>query len=104
MSQRTTTRARRKPERRIRLVRPIPDGVGALLISVGGIPQTYLVSPIASDFGAAYLLTKQDQVPVEPASLSCGTPPAITSASKGSGSLANAWALPSTGTANTSLA
>jgi hypothetical protein len=66
MSTTPKRRTRRKPERKIRLVRPVTDGVGALLITIDGEPHTYLLSPVPSDFGAAFLLTKQEQVPVDP--------------------------------------
>jgi hypothetical protein len=46
-------RKRVKPERKIRLIRPITEGVGALLLTVGGESHTYLLSPVPSDFGAA---------------------------------------------------
>jgi hypothetical protein len=66
MSTTPKTRSRRKPERRIRLVRPVTAGAGALLITVDGEHHTYLVSPVPSDFGSAFLLTKQEHVPIDP--------------------------------------
>ena len=63
MTTATKSRKRVKPERMIRLVKPITDVPGALLITVGGVHHTYLVSPIPSDFGAAFLLVKQELVP-----------------------------------------
>jgi hypothetical protein len=64
----TSSRSRKhvKPERRIRLVRPVTDGMGALLITVDGEPHTYLLSPVPSDFGSAFLLVKQELAPIDP--------------------------------------
>ena len=61
----TTTKAhsRRKPERRIRLIRPIQDGMGAVQITIGGEPHNYLILPFPSDFGSAFRLIKQELVP-----------------------------------------
>jgi hypothetical protein len=64
----TTTKApsRRKPERRIRLLKPIQDGMGAVQIFIDGEPHNYLILPIPSDFGAAFRLIKQELLPVDP--------------------------------------
>jgi hypothetical protein len=43
MATTTKARSRRKPERRIRLIKPIQDGMGALQITVGGEPHNYLI-------------------------------------------------------------
>ena len=58
-------RSRRKPERRIRLVKPIQDGMGALQITIGGEPHNYLIYTLRSDFGSAFRLIKQELVPQE---------------------------------------
>jgi hypothetical protein len=63
MSTATKSRKRVKPERRIRLVRPIKDGMGALQITVGDEPHNYLILPLSSDFGSAFRLIKQELVP-----------------------------------------
>ena len=59
----TKSRKRVKPERRIRLVKPIQDGMGALQISIGGEPHNYLILPLPSAFGSAFRLIKQELVP-----------------------------------------
>jgi hypothetical protein len=66
MSTATKTRKRVKPERRIRIIKPIQDGIGAIQIVIGGEPHNYLVRALASDFGRAFNLIKQEVVPVEP--------------------------------------
>ena len=63
MTTTTKTRSRRKPERRIRLIKPIQDGMGALQITVGGEPHNYLIYILRSDFGSAFRLIKQELVP-----------------------------------------
>jgi hypothetical protein len=63
MSTTTKAQSRRKPERRIRLVKPIQDGMGAVQISIGGEPHNYLIFPLTSDFGSAFRLIKQELVP-----------------------------------------
>jgi hypothetical protein len=66
MSTATKSRKRVKPERRIRLLKPIQDGIGALQIAIDGEPHNYLILPLASDFGAAFRLIKQELLPVDP--------------------------------------
>ena len=63
MSTTTKARSRRKPERRIRLLKPIKDGIGAVQIFLDGEPHNYLILPLASDFGAAFRLIKQELLP-----------------------------------------
>jgi hypothetical protein len=63
MSTATKSRQRVKPERRIRLIKPIQDGMGALQITIGGESHNYLVFPLRSDFGSAFRLVKQELVP-----------------------------------------
>ena len=65
MTTTTKTRSRRKPERRIRLIKPVQDGMGAIQITIGGEPHNYLIYPLRSDFGAAFRLIKQELVPQE---------------------------------------
>ena len=65
MSTATKSRQRVKPERRIRLIKPIRDGMGALQITIGGEPHNYLIFTLQSDFGAAFRLIKQELVPQE---------------------------------------
>ena len=43
-------RSRRKPERRIRLIKPIQDGLGALQITIGGEPHNYRLLALAIAF------------------------------------------------------
>jgi hypothetical protein len=62
----TKTRTRKQPERKVRLVRPVADGMGALQIISRGETHNYLVFPLNSDFGVAFRLVKQELVPVEP--------------------------------------
>jgi hypothetical protein len=66
MSTTTKARSRRKPERRIRLLKPIKDGIGALQIVIDAEPHNYLILPLSSDFGAAFRLIKQELLPVDP--------------------------------------
>ena len=66
MATATTKRNRKQPERRIRLLKPIQDGIGALQIAIDGEPHNYLLLPLASDFGAAFRLIKQELLPVDP--------------------------------------
>jgi hypothetical protein len=67
MSTATKSRKRVKPERRIRLLKPIQDGfIGALQILIDGEPHNYLILPIPSDFGTAFRLIKQELLPVDP--------------------------------------
>ena len=66
MATATTKRNRKQPERRIRLLKPIQDGIGALQIAIDGEPHNYLILPLASDFGTAFRLIKQELLPVEP--------------------------------------
>ena len=66
MATTTKARSRRKPERRIRLLKPILDGMGAVQIFIDGEAHNYLILPIPSDFGAAFRLIKQELLPVEP--------------------------------------
>lgn len=66
MSTTTKARSRRKPERRIRLLKPIEHGIGALQIVIDGEPHNYLILPLASDFGSAFHLVKQELLPVDP--------------------------------------
>jgi hypothetical protein len=63
MSTATRSRKRVKPERRIRLIKPIQDGMGAVQICIGGEPHNYLILPLTSDFGLAFRLVKQELVP-----------------------------------------
>jgi hypothetical protein len=63
MSTATKSRKRVKPERRIRLIKPVQDGRGAVQITVGGEPHNYLIFPLPSDFGSAFRLIKQELVP-----------------------------------------
>jgi hypothetical protein len=63
MSTSTTSRRRKQPERRIRLLKPIREGFGAVQIFIDGEPHNYLLLPLASDFGAAFRLVKQELVP-----------------------------------------
>jgi hypothetical protein len=65
MTTTTKTRSRRKPERRVRLLKPIHDGMGALQILMDGEPHNYLIFALQSDFGAAFRLVKQELVPQE---------------------------------------
>ncbi len=66
MATATTKRNRKQPERRIRLLKPIQDGIGALQIVIDGEPHNYLILPLASDFGTAFRLVKQQLLPVYP--------------------------------------
>ena len=66
MATTTKARSRRKPERRIRLLKPIQDGIGALQIFINGAPHNYLILPLVSDFGAAFRLVKQELLPIDP--------------------------------------
>jgi hypothetical protein len=66
MASTTKARSRSKPERRIRLIKRIQDGMGAVQITIGGEPHNYLILSLASDFGAAFRLIKQELMPVEP--------------------------------------
>ena len=66
MSMSTTSRKRVKPEHRIRFLKPIQDGIGALQIAIDGEPHNYLILPLASDFGTAYRLIKQELLPIDP--------------------------------------
>jgi hypothetical protein len=43
MSTATKSRKRVKFDRRIRLIKPIRDGMGALQITIGGVPHNYLI-------------------------------------------------------------
>jgi hypothetical protein len=63
MSTSTTSRRRKQPERRIRLLKPIRDGMGAVQIFIDGEPHNYLIYPLSSDFGVAFRLVKQELVP-----------------------------------------
>ena len=67
MSTTTKARSRRKPERKIRVIKPIQDGfMGAVQIIVGSEQHNYLILPLPSDFGAAFRLVKQELIPVDP--------------------------------------
>jgi hypothetical protein len=66
MSTTTKTRTRRKPERRIRLLKPIQHGIGAMQIVIDGEPHNYLIFPLKSDFGAAFRLVKKELLPIDP--------------------------------------
>jgi hypothetical protein len=63
MTTATTKRNRKQPERRIRLLKPIRDGFGAVQIFIDGEPHNYLLFALSSDFGAAFRLVKQELVP-----------------------------------------
>ena len=65
MATTTKARSRRKPERRIRLIKPIQDGMGAFQILIDGEPHNYLILPMVSDFGTAFRLIKQELLPVD---------------------------------------
>jgi hypothetical protein len=65
----TTTRVprRRKPDRKIRLTRPIQqDTAGVVVITSDGVQQAYMVSPLPCDFGKAFRVGKVELVPTEP--------------------------------------
>jgi hypothetical protein len=63
MASATTKPRRKQPERRIRLLKPIRDGFGAVQIFIAGEPHNYLIFPLVADFGAAFRLVKQELVP-----------------------------------------
>jgi hypothetical protein len=66
MATTANARSRIKPERRIRLLKPIQNGKGALQILIDGEPHNYLIFPLASDFGSAFRLVKQEHLPIDP--------------------------------------
>jgi hypothetical protein len=63
MSTATKSRQRVKPERRIRLIKPIQDGMGAVQITIDGEPHNYVVLRLSSDFGYVFRLIKEELVP-----------------------------------------
>ena len=59
MSTSTKSRKRVKPERRIRVLKPMSDGsAGVIAITVGKDEGVYAIRPIPADFGVAYHLIK----------------------------------------------
>lgn len=59
MSTATKSRKRVKPERRIRVLKPISDnGAGVLAIAIGKDEGVYAIRPIPADFGVAFRLIK----------------------------------------------
>jgi hypothetical protein len=55
-----------KPARTLRLLQPVTDTPGALLICARGETATYLVERRPADFGLAFRVTKQELVPQDP--------------------------------------
>jgi hypothetical protein len=66
MSTATKSRKRVKPERRIRLIKPVQNGSGAMQIVIDGEPHNYLILSLKSDFGTAFRLIKQELLPIDP--------------------------------------
>jgi hypothetical protein len=64
MSTATKSRPRVKPERKVRLVRPIRNGFGIVRITAGTLSSLYCVRPLDTEFGIAYRLIKEDVVTV----------------------------------------
>lgn len=63
MSTATKSRPRVKPERRIRVLKPISDNsAGVLAITIGKDEGVYAIRPIPADFGVAFRLIKGELV------------------------------------------
>jgi hypothetical protein len=62
----STDRTLVKPARTLRLLRPVTDTPGALLICARGETATYLVARRPADFGPAFRVVKQELVPLDP--------------------------------------
>jgi hypothetical protein len=63
MTTSSKARPRVKPERRIRVLKPISDNsAGVLAITIGKEEGVYAIRPIPADFGVAYRLIKGDLV------------------------------------------
>ena len=62
----STDRPRVKTARTLRLLKPVTDTPGALLICARGETATYLVERRPADFGLAFRVTKQELVPQDP--------------------------------------
>lgn len=59
-------RTRKQVQRRIRIIRKVENGMGAIQITMDQEPHNYLLDVLASDFGAAFRLTKQELQPLDP--------------------------------------
>jgi hypothetical protein len=63
MSTSSQARPRVKPERRIRVLKPISDNsAGVLAITIGKDEGVYAIRPIPADFGVAFRLIKGELV------------------------------------------
>jgi hypothetical protein len=63
MTTATKSRKRVKPERRIRVLKPISDNsAGVLAITIGKDEGVYAIRPIPADFGVAFRLIKGELV------------------------------------------
>jgi hypothetical protein len=62
----TASRVRKQRKRRIRLIKPIQDGIGAMQIPSDDELHNYLIFPLKSDFGTAFRLVKQELLPIDP--------------------------------------